>query len=916
MASDNLDLALRIRADMKSALRQLDQFEKGLDQSGKRARRASRDLGTLDGAANKLRNTMAAVASALLLREIVQAADTYTNLRSQLRLVTDSQEELNSAWEANYALAQETRQGLAPTINLYTRLARSTEELDLSQQQLLTVTRAINQSFIVSGSSAQEAASSTLQLSQGIASGTLRGEELNSVLENSPRLARAIAEGLDVTIGELRELGQEGQLTGEAVTKALLRTADTINDDFQNMERTVGQALQQLRNDLVITFGQTDTTGFVDSIDELRTIVTDPQFQKSVVALGTAFATLVGWLAKGTTEGVEFTRWLGEELAAKINGIAANDIPRLEQKLAGLRKELDPDTPWLEMDVGLVFTSDEEIRRQIAETEAQLKRAYESQELARKLGQSSSTGDESDDDDDDDGKPILGGGNDKDAEKRLKRQRKFVEALEREAELYEASDAAVRQYEITQQGLTGKLLERAEAANKALTEQEKLTQATKDAATLNDIQNQLLEGQGRGAEAVGAELEAEYADLLKRLKARGDDAGVDLINSLINVEVASARLQELQGQIDRVFAAQSRQESRIQAQQEAGVISELNAREQLVELHRATADQVDELLPKMQQLAEVTGDKAALERVKDLRAEMQNLRLVTNQFATTLRDSFEEGLADGLQKLAKGTQDLEDTVRGVAQAIADAMLQLAAQNVAQMATQGLSNLLTGGAEAATEAAATAAGAATMSTAITASTATGAATIGTSIATSAAAGAATIGTSLTSSFAVGAATLSTSLSATFAAGAAQIAAANATSAVAGGFAEGGWTGPGTKYTVAGVVHAGEYVQPAHVMRQPGARQFMESFRQQGMAALNGFRGYANGGLVQPSAAIMESPAATLAANIPPAQLKQRLLPILSDDVVADALRGPAGEEMLELHISRNPSKFNQLIKGGG
>jgi len=502
MASDNLDLALRIRADLKSALRQLDQFDKGLDQSGKRARRASRDLGTLDGAAKKLRNTMAAVASALLLREIVRAADTYTNLRSQLRLVTDSQEELNSAWEANYALAQETRQGLAPTINLYARLARATEELDLNQQQLLTVTRAINQSFIVSGASAQEAASSTLQLSQGIASGTLRGEELNSVLENSPRLARAIAKGLGVTIGELRTLGQEGQLTGEAVTKALLRTADTINDDFQNMERTVGQALQQLRNDLVVTFGQTDTTGFVDSIDELRTIVTDPQFQKSVVQLGTAFATLVGWLAKGTTEGVEFTRWLGEELAAKINGIAANDIPRLEQKLAGLRKELDPDTPWLEMDVGLVFTGDEEIKRQIAETEAQLKRAYESQELARKLGQSSST-DNKDEDDDDDDKPLLGGGNDKEAEKRLKRQRKFVEALERETELYEASDAAVRQYEITQQGLTGKLLERAEAANKALTEQEKLTQATKDAAALNDIQNQLLEGQGRGAEAVG-----------------------------------------------------------------------------------------------------------------------------------------------------------------------------------------------------------------------------------------------------------------------------------------------------------------------------------------------------------------------------------------------------------------------------
>lgn len=497
-------------------------------------------------------------------------------------------------------------------------------------------------------------------------------------------------------------------------------------------------------------------------------------------------------------------------------------------------------------------------------------------------------------------------------ERRRKAMERFVAQLEREATVLDGGAAAAREYDIEQQGLTGALLKRATAAHQALTAQEKLNQATQDAEALRDIRVELLQGQGRGAEATATELEGEYQELLERLKERGDQAGQDLVANLFQVEVAGARLRELQDQVDRILSSQSRQEGQIQAQREAGLISELNARERLLELHSQTADQVDALLPTMQQLAEVTGDPAALERVKELRAEMQNLRLVTSQFTTTLRDSFEQGLADGLVKLSKGAQNLEEAVRGVVHAIADAMLQLAAQNVAQMATQGLGNLLTGGADAAASAVA----ATTMSTAITASTATGAATMGTSIATSATVGATTIGTSLTSSFAVGAATLSTSLSATFAAGAAQIAAANAAGAISSGFADGGYTGPGTKYTVAGVVHAGEYVQPAHIMRQPGAKQFMESFRREGMAALNGFRGYANGGLVQPATAIMESPASNLAASIPPAQIRQRLLPILSDDVVADALRGPAGEEMLELHISRNPSKFNQLLKGGG
>ena len=853
MASENLELSIRIRADMQGALRELHELETGLKKSDKGAQRASRGLVTLGKTASLLRKTMAAQAAELLVREMVQASDTYANLSNKLRLVTDGQQDLNRTFKANYALAQETRQGLEPTINLYAGLAQSSRDLNLSQQQLLVLTRAINQSFVVSGASAEQAAASGDAFARAIASGAQPVRKLDSLLDKSPRLAEALADALEVSGEQLSEMGKKGQITGETIVEALLRAAGTIDGEFQIMEGTVGQSLQQLRNDLLVAFGQTDTGGFIDAIDNLRTIVTDPQFVQSVVQLGTSLANVVAWLAEGATAAFNFARWFGEELAAAIGGVADDDIPRLEQKLAHLRKQLDPETPWLELDVRLLFTTDAEIQEQVGETEAKLKRAYDSQTppslplLPALVGGNNQGGTESpapprppllldqpsaeNDDSNQGGKdgdtPPRPPRQKKEAENRLKRQLSFVKALEREAEFYEASASAVREYELAQQGLTGTLLARAQAASQKITEREEQAQAAKDAAALNDIQNQLLKGQGRGGEVVDAELEAEYGELRDRLKARGDADGLAIVNRLINVEAARARLEDLQAQIDQVFAKQSREESRIQAQQDAGVISDPEARDQMVELRLATAGEVEELLPKMQELAEATGDPAALQRVKDLRVEMENLGLVTNEFSATLRDAFEQGLADGLVQLAKGAQDLEGTVRGLVQTVANAMLQLAAQNVASMAMRSVA----GG-------------------------------------------------------------------------------------FGFGFADGGWTGPGSKYRVAGVVHAGEYVQPAHIMRQPGAMSFMESFRREGMAALEGFRGYANGGVVQASPMLMESPASTLAANIPPAQINQRLLPILSDDVVVDALRGPAGEEMLELHISRNPGKFNQIIKGGG
>ena len=308
--------------DIDRGERSLKKLDSAAAKTERETKNLTRATDQMSGAYRGLRTVLATVGAGLLVRELVQASDTYTELRSQIKLVTDSQEELNAVFAESYELANDTRGSLEGTVQLYTKLARSTEELGLANDELFTITKAVNQSFVVSGASAQEAEGAIRQLAQGMASGTLRGDELNSVMENSPRLAKAIAEGLGVTIGELRQLGADGKITAESITTALLSTAGSIDREFQDMERTVGQSLQQLQNDLLVTFGQTDTSEFSEAIDGVRSIVTDPGFQQGVVSLGTSIAELTGLLAGTAVDNAETLASVLEGLAVLAGGRA------------------------------------------------------------------------------------------------------------------------------------------------------------------------------------------------------------------------------------------------------------------------------------------------------------------------------------------------------------------------------------------------------------------------------------------------------------------------------------------------------------------------------------------------------------------------------------------------------------------
>lgn len=219
---------------------------------------AEKEAGALAKAYQSVGRVFGAVAASVLAREVIQAADAYKNMNARLQLVTGSMSELVAAQQGVFDISQRTRVSLGQTTDLFTSLARSTETLGVSQQDLLKVTESINQALIISGTSAAGAQAALVQLGQGFSSGVLRGEELNSVLEQAPRLARAMADGLGVPVGKLRELGQAGQLTAEKVFAALQKSSTALQSEFERMPLTVEQATTQAGNSLTRLIGVID----------------------------------------------------------------------------------------------------------------------------------------------------------------------------------------------------------------------------------------------------------------------------------------------------------------------------------------------------------------------------------------------------------------------------------------------------------------------------------------------------------------------------------------------------------------------------------------------------------------------------------------------------------------------------------
>lgn len=187
---------------------------------------------------------------------LITLVDQYTELQNRLRTVTTSTGQLVRATDDLYAVSRRTRVAFAETAELYTRTAQATKNLGLSYQELLQFTESVNQAVILSGATSSEAAGGLRQLSQGLATGTLRGDELISVLENLPVVADVIAKQLGVTRGELRALGADGKISAQDIVEGFQAAREELEARFARTVPTITQGFIALRDSTMKLFGE------------------------------------------------------------------------------------------------------------------------------------------------------------------------------------------------------------------------------------------------------------------------------------------------------------------------------------------------------------------------------------------------------------------------------------------------------------------------------------------------------------------------------------------------------------------------------------------------------------------------------------------------------------------------------------
>ena len=291
--AENIKITIEAEDRASGVLSQIQSGVKNLNSSINGLGGASGTLGKVAKSFDLIEQSVRALASAFLVKETFAFIDSIQTLDNKLRLVTNSSDELSRTYKDLYDIAQRTRQGIAPTVDLYTKLAMSADAVGIAQKDLKTITEAYNKTLVISGASTQGAAAATYQFAQAMQSGKLQGDELRSQLETNPKFMDVLRNTTGLTTAALRELAKDGFLSSALVAQALKDGLSDLDGQMGKMPKTVGQAFTSLSNAFQSTVRDfLDTSqagGIVNSILETMEANIKP-LTYAVIALGTAFA--------------------------------------------------------------------------------------------------------------------------------------------------------------------------------------------------------------------------------------------------------------------------------------------------------------------------------------------------------------------------------------------------------------------------------------------------------------------------------------------------------------------------------------------------------------------------------------------------------------------------------------------------
>jgi len=319
LSADVSRLERGLKSGQNATLRATRNIERQFDTMSKRTTRSVTDMG------EGIRSAIAGIALSVAVREVQQYADAWTRMGNPLRAAGLGQAEVNAKMDELVAISLRSRSSLEGTASLYSRLIAASDGLGVSQARVARVVETVNKAFATSMMTSGERTSAMTQLAQGLGSGTLAGDELKAIRENSVVLAQAIADEFNTTIGGLKKLGEEGALTSERVFRAIevaqsgvdaafARTTATVSDSFTNLQTRATQYIGQLdaatgaseKFAAAVNFVSNNLDAFGDAAVVAATVVGGVLAGRAVSAAVLSFAALQASIAVTNAQLVAF----------------------------------------------------------------------------------------------------------------------------------------------------------------------------------------------------------------------------------------------------------------------------------------------------------------------------------------------------------------------------------------------------------------------------------------------------------------------------------------------------------------------------------------------------------------------------------------------------------------------------------
>lgn len=311
-----------------------------LSQLEKSSKRTEQSIGSLGGA---IRSVIGPLAAYLSVRAVIRASDEYGQMASRIRNATSSTEEYEMVQARLLETANGTYRALSEAQEVYLSTADTLRDLGYATSEVLDITDSFSYALVRDAARADQARTAMDAYSKALMKGKIDADGFASILAATPSIVNGIAEATGRSTEEIRKLGATGKLSVEALNEGLRRSRDENKALADAMETSVQDALVNLQTQFGVFVGKVNETSgasgiLVESLGELADILADPATVEAAQQLAAGVVTAFSGIASAMRETVGIVRWGAEELASMMNGIAADDVVRLNDELVRLQK--------------------------------------------------------------------------------------------------------------------------------------------------------------------------------------------------------------------------------------------------------------------------------------------------------------------------------------------------------------------------------------------------------------------------------------------------------------------------------------------------------------------------------------------------------------------------------------------------